>query len=98
VVARFYVGSDSECAPNFVQISEKVEQAMIRQASGEESMSCTRKVQTCQDWKGEMGRAKSRACLSFSLSSSPSIIRIIKSRRIRCAGNVARMGGEEKRL
>jgi hypothetical protein len=28
------------------------------------------------------------------LYSSPSIIRIIKSRRMRCAGNVARMGGK----
>jgi hypothetical protein len=32
------------------------------------------------------------------LYSSPSIIRIIKSRRIRWAGHVARMGGEEERL
>jgi hypothetical protein len=32
------------------------------------------------------------------LYSSPSIIRIIKSRRMRCAGHVARMGGEEERV
>jgi hypothetical protein len=30
--------------------------------------------------------------------STPSIIRIIKSRRMRWAGHVARMGGEEKRI
>jgi hypothetical protein len=32
------------------------------------------------------------------LYSSPSIIRIIKSRRMRWAGHVARIGGEEERL
>jgi hypothetical protein len=32
------------------------------------------------------------------LYSSPSIIRIIKSRRMRWEGHVARMGGEEERL
>jgi hypothetical protein len=32
------------------------------------------------------------------LYSSPSIIRIIKSRRMRWAGHVARMGGEDERL
>jgi hypothetical protein len=32
------------------------------------------------------------------LCSSPSIIRIIKSRRMRWAGHVARMGGEEERV
>jgi hypothetical protein len=32
------------------------------------------------------------------LYSSPSIIRIIKSRRMRWAGHVARMGGEEERV
>jgi hypothetical protein len=32
------------------------------------------------------------------LYSSPSIIRIIKSRRMRWAGLVSRMGGEEERL
>jgi hypothetical protein len=32
------------------------------------------------------------------LYSSPSIIRIIKSRRTKLAGNVARMGGKEKRV
>jgi hypothetical protein len=31
-----------------------------------------------------------------SLYSSPKIIRVIKSRRIRWAGHVARMGGEER--
>jgi hypothetical protein len=31
------------------------------------------------------------------LYSSPSIIRIIKARMMRCAGHVARMGGEEER-
>jgi hypothetical protein len=31
-----------------------------------------------------------------NLYSSPSIIRIIKSRRMRWAGHVARMGGEER--
>jgi hypothetical protein len=29
---------------------------------------------------------------------SPSIVRIIKSRRMRWAGHVARMGGEEERV
>jgi hypothetical protein len=33
-----------------------------------------------------------------NLYSSPSIIRIIKSRRMRWAGHVARMGGEEERV
>jgi hypothetical protein len=33
-----------------------------------------------------------------NLYSSPSIIRIIKSRRLRWAGHVARMGGEEERV
>jgi hypothetical protein len=33
-----------------------------------------------------------------NLYSSPSIIRIIKSRRKRWAGHVARMGGEEERV
>jgi hypothetical protein len=33
-----------------------------------------------------------------NLWSSLSIIRIIKSRRMRCAGHVARMGGEEERV
>jgi hypothetical protein len=33
-----------------------------------------------------------------NLYSSPSIIRIIKSRRMRRAGHVARMGGEEERV
>jgi hypothetical protein len=33
-----------------------------------------------------------------NLYSSPSIIRIIKSRSMRWAGHVARMGGEEERL
>jgi hypothetical protein len=32
------------------------------------------------------------------LYSSPSISRIIKSRRMRWAGHVARMGGEEERV
>jgi hypothetical protein len=32
------------------------------------------------------------------LYSSPSINRIIKSRKMRWAGHVARMGGEEERL
>jgi hypothetical protein len=32
------------------------------------------------------------------LYSSPSRIRIIKSKRMRCAGHVARMGGEEERV
>jgi hypothetical protein len=32
----------------------------------------------------------------LDLYSSPSIIRIIKSRRMRWAGHVARMGGKEK--
>jgi hypothetical protein len=32
------------------------------------------------------------------LYCSPSIIRIIKSRRMRWAGHVARMGGEEERV
>jgi hypothetical protein len=32
------------------------------------------------------------------LYSSPSIIRTIKSRRMRWAGHVARMGGEEERI
>jgi hypothetical protein len=32
------------------------------------------------------------------LYSSPSIIRLIKSRRMRWAGHVARMGGEKKRI
>jgi hypothetical protein len=32
------------------------------------------------------------------LDSSPSIIRIMKSRRMRWAGHVARMGGEEERV
>jgi hypothetical protein len=32
------------------------------------------------------------------LYSSPSIIRIIKSRRMRWAGHVARMGGDEERV
>jgi hypothetical protein len=32
------------------------------------------------------------------LYSSPSIIRIIKSRRMRWAGHVARMGGEKERV
>jgi len=29
---------------------------------------------------------------------SPNIVRVIKSRRIRCAGHVARMGVEERRI
>jgi hypothetical protein len=33
-----------------------------------------------------------------NLYSSPSIIRIIKSRRMRWAGHVARIGGEEERV
>jgi hypothetical protein len=33
-----------------------------------------------------------------NLYSSPSIIRIIKSRRMMWAGHVARMGGEKERL
>jgi hypothetical protein len=32
------------------------------------------------------------------LYSSPSVSRIIKSRRMRWAGHVARMGGEEERV
>jgi hypothetical protein len=32
------------------------------------------------------------------LYSSQSIIRMIKPRRMRCAGHVARIGGEEKRV
>jgi hypothetical protein len=32
------------------------------------------------------------------LYSSPSIIRIVKSRRIRWAGHVSRIGGEEERV
>jgi hypothetical protein len=32
------------------------------------------------------------------LYSTPSIIRIIKSRKMRCAGHVARMGREEERV
>jgi hypothetical protein len=32
------------------------------------------------------------------LYSSPSMTRIIDTRRMRCAGHVARMGGEEERL
>jgi len=32
------------------------------------------------------------------LYSSPNIVRVIKSRRIRWAGHVARMGGEEMRI
>jgi hypothetical protein len=42
---RFRDGSNSECASNFVQISVKSAGetlTMIRQALGEESMSCTR--------------------------------------------------------
>jgi hypothetical protein len=31
----------------------------------------------------------------YALYSSPSIIRVIKSRRLRCAGHVARMGRED---
>jgi hypothetical protein len=44
--------------------------AMIRQASGEERMSLTRKVKTQWDlkWRNKW-RAKSRACSSFSLTS-----------------------------
>jgi hypothetical protein len=34
----------------------------------------------------------------YNLYSSPSIIRIIKSRRMRWAGHVARMGGEEEHV
>jgi hypothetical protein len=33
-----------------------------------------------------------------NLCSSPSIIRIMKSRRMAWAGHVARMGGEEERV
>ena len=32
------------------------------------------------------------------LYSSPNVIRVIKSRRMRWAGQVARMGGEERRI
>ena len=32
------------------------------------------------------------------LYSSPNIVRVIKSRRMRWAGHVARMGGEERRV
>jgi hypothetical protein len=32
----------------------------------------------------------------YALYSSPNMIRVIKSRRLRWAGHVARMGGEER--
>jgi hypothetical protein len=37
-------------------------------------------------------------CITRNLYSSPSIIRIIRSRRMTWAVHVARMGGEEERL
>jgi hypothetical protein len=43
---------------------------MVKQAFGEESMSCTQKVKTTRDRKIlDSRRAKSRACSSFSFTT-----------------------------
>jgi hypothetical protein len=41
-------------------------------------------------------RENGENCITRSIFSSPSIIGIIKSRRMRCAGHVARMGEKGK--